>query len=91
MNANVFLALQANDETRPIVDAVERDNPNAKVSHMPALIRIDAPGRLVVNRETVEQNLGRAWDVQEIHLNLISISGNVDETEDHFAIGWHRA
>ncbi|MBS0445243.1 MAG: MmoB/DmpM family protein [Proteobacteria bacterium] len=85
---NVFLALQVNDETRPLVQAIEQDNPNARVTSMPALLRIDAPGRLIVKRETVEAITGRPWDMQRIHINLISLSGHVDETEEHFAIAW---
>ena len=50
------------------------------------MVKIDAPGRLAVNRETVEELIGRDWDPQEIHLSVISISGNVDETEDAFIL-----
>ncbi|WP_191628103.1 MmoB/DmpM family protein, partial [Pseudomonas fluorescens] len=31
MNANVFIAFQANDETRPIIEAIEQDNPHATI------------------------------------------------------------
>ncbi|KVS75518.1 monooxygenase [Burkholderia multivorans] len=88
MSKMVFLALQSNDETRPIVQAIEADNPHANVVHMPAMVKIDAAQRLSVKRATVEEHLGRKWDVQELHVNLISISGNVDETDDEFVIGW---
>lgn len=88
MSKMVFLALQSNDETRPIVQAIEEDNPHANVVHMPAMVKIDAAQRLCVKRSTVEGHLGRRWDVQELHVNLISISGNVDETDDEFVIGW---
>jgi len=33
--------------------------------------------------------VGREWDVQELHLNLVSLTGNVDEDEDKFEISWH--
>ncbi|MCH8531016.1 MAG: MmoB/DmpM family protein [Saccharospirillum sp.] len=87
MNHNVFLALQNNEEARSLIEAIEMDNSDASVVHYPAMVKIDCPGgRLVVNRETVESLIGRPWDPQEIHINLISLSGNVEEDEDSFAL-----
>jgi len=83
---SVFIALQANDDTRPIVEAIGSDNPHAAISDYPAMVKIDAPGRIVIKRSSVEERLGRAWDVQELHLNLISLSGNIDETDDEFRL-----
>ncbi|HEU0203713.1 MAG TPA: MmoB/DmpM family protein [Burkholderiaceae bacterium] len=84
----VFIALQTTDVSRGIVDAIVADNPHATVSEYPAMVKIDAPGRLVIRRESVEERLGRRWDVQEIHLNLISLSGNIDESDDEFSLQW---
>ncbi|MGH8758398.1 MAG: MmoB/DmpM family protein [Burkholderiales bacterium] len=84
----VFLALQANDETRSIINAITGDNPHATVAHFPAMVKIDAPGHLVVRRSSVEEQMGRDWDVQELHVNLISLSGNIDETDDEFRLQW---
>jgi phenol hydroxylase P2 protein len=85
-NRNVFIALQNTEDARPIIESIEADNPQATVSPYPAMVKIDAPGRLVVRRASVEARLGRRWDPQEIHLALISLSGNIDETEDYFAL-----
>ena len=82
----VFLALQDNEDARPIREAIEADNPLAVFSQFPGVYKIDAPGRLVVNRESVEECIGRAWNPQDIHLSLVSLSGNIDETEDYFAL-----
>lgn len=82
----VYIALQNNEEARPIIEAIEADNPEANVSHFPAMVKIDAPGRIVVKRETVEELIGREWDPQELHINLISLSGNVEEDDDEFAL-----
>ncbi len=85
-NNNVYIALQNNEDARPIVEAIEQDNPSATVNHFPAMVKIDAPGRLEIRRETVEELIGREWDPQEIHLSVISISGNVDETDEAFIL-----
>ncbi|MHA3058733.1 MmoB/DmpM family protein [Acinetobacter brisouii] len=90
MSTNVFIAFQTNDDTRPIIEAIEQDNPEAKIEYFPAMVKIDAPGQLIIRRDSVEELLGRAWDLQEIHINLISISGNIEETEDSFTVGWFR-
>jgi phenol hydroxylase P2 protein len=82
----VFIALHSSEEARPIIESITADNPRAWVSHFPSMVKIDAPGRLVVNRASVESRLGRSWDPQEIHLSMISISGNIDETDDYFAL-----
>lgn len=87
--SNVSITLQNNDEARGIINAIIADNPAAEVNHFPALVKIDCPDRLAINRETVEANIGRDWDVQEIHLSLISLNGNIDEDEDTFVLAWN--
>lgn len=89
-NDKVFIAFQNNDDSRPIIEAILEDNPGATVNEMPALIKIDCPGRLVVRRTSVEEKLGRDFDLQSIHVNLVSLSGNIDETEDEFILAWGR-
>lgn len=84
----VFISLLSNDVSRGIVEAIVADNPEATVAEYPAMVKIDAPGRLVIRRESVEEHLGRRWEVQEIHLSLISLSGNIDETDEEFTLQW---
>lgn len=88
--SKVYIALQDNDESRYIVEAIEEDNPEATVIHMPAMIRIEMEGRLTVNRETVEEKMGRDWDVQELHINLITLGGNVEEDDDSLSLHWNQ-
>jgi len=88
VQSTVFLALQTNDETRPIIEAIEIDNPHAVVNRFPAMVKIDAPGRLVVKRETIEDITGMPFDLQSFHVNLVSLSGNIDETEDELVLEW---
>lgn len=90
VNNTVYIALQNNEEARPLIEAIEQDNTEARVEFFPAMVKIDAPGRLVVRRDTVEELIGREWDPQEIHINLVSLSGNVVEDEDQFALERNR-
>lgn len=85
---NVFIALQRNEETRPIIDAILADNPGAQLDEQPAMVKINVPGRLVVRRSTVEQEIGRDFDLQELHVNLITLTGHIDESDDEFVLSW---
>ena len=87
--STVFIALQANEDTRPIIDAIALDNPAAVINRQPAMVKIDAPDHLVIRRETIEDQLGRAYDLQELQVNLITLSGNVDEDDDTLTLTWN--
>lgn len=86
--SNVFIAFQRNEETRCIVDAIVADNPNAVVNMQPAMVKVDAPDRMVIRRSTVEEQIGRPFDLQELHINLITLTGHIDETDDEFTLSW---
>ena len=87
--STVFIALQANEDTRPIIEAIELDNPQAVVNREPAMVKINAPGKLVIRKETIEEQIGRSFDLQELQINLITLSGNVDEDEDTLTLTWN--
>ena len=84
----VFIAFQDNNDPRPIIEAIMTDNPDAKLNEMPALVKIDCPGRLVVRRDTISELAGRDFDLREIYINLISLAGEVDESEEEFVLAW---
>lgn len=86
----VFIALQNTAEAQPIIAAIVADNPAAVVNESPGMVKIDCPGRLVVRRVSIEQRAGRAFDLQELHINLISLGGNLDEDDDEFVLAWGR-
>ena len=88
--SNVFIAFQKNEETRGIVDAIVADNPQAIVNQQPAMVKIDAPGRLVIRKSSIEQEIGREFDLQEMHVHLITLSGNIDETDDELSLTWNQ-
>ena len=57
--------------------------------HEPAMVKVQAEGNLVVRRETIEEEIGREFDMQELNINLITLSGNVDEDEDALTLTWN--
>ncbi len=88
--SKVFIAFQDNEESRPIIDAILADNPEATAVHSPGLVKIDAPGRLVVRRETIEEQTGQRFDLQQIHVNLVTLSGHINEDDDELSLSWLR-
>lgn len=87
--SKVYIALQDNEESRYIVEALEEDNPDVTVIYQPAMIRVENEGYLVIKRETVEDKMGRDWEIQALNLNLITLGGNVDETDDELSLTWN--
>ena len=86
--SKAYIALQDNEESHYIVEAIEKDNPTATVIYQPAMIRIENEARLVINRATVEEKMGRDWEIPALHVNLITLGGNVDEDDDQFSLTW---
>ncbi|MGO3743339.1 MmoB/DmpM family protein [Kerstersia sp.] len=86
--SNVFIAFQANEESRPVVDAILQDNPHASAVYSPGLVKIDAPGRLSIQRATIEEHTGQPYDLQQMHVNLVTLSGNIDEDDDQLTLSW---
>ncbi|CAJ0770171.1 MmoB/DmpM family protein [Ralstonia pickettii] len=86
--SQVFIAFQANEESRPVIEAIVTDNPEAVVTYPTGLVKIDAPGRLTIRRETIEEQTGRPFDLQQLHVNLVTLSGHIDEDDDQLTLSW---
>ena len=87
--SNVSITLHNNDDARGLIAAIQKDNP-ASMSHIyPGYIKIDCPDQLIIKKESVEHEIGRDWDVNEIHLSVISLAGHVDEEDEYFLIKWN--
>jgi phenol hydroxylase P2 protein len=67
---------------------IEQDNPTAIVHYEPAMIRIENEGSITINRDTVSELIGMDWVVQSLHVNLITLTGNIDEDDDYFIVQW---
>lgn len=87
--SKVYLALQDNDTSRYIIEAIEEDNPDATIQYLPAMIRVESEKGLIVRAETVWEKLGQEWDIQSLQLNMITLGGNVEEDDDTFRLHWN--
>ena len=86
--SSVFIAFQDNEESRPVVDAILADNAVAVATYPQGLVKINAPGRLVIRRETIEEQTGQRFNLQQLHVNLVTLSGYIDEDDDEFSLSW---
>lgn len=85
----VGVDLQESEQNRPVIEAIEADNADCTVQHMPGLVRITSPSRLVVNRESVESRMGREWETHEFQLAIVSYFGHIAEwDDDQILIKW---
>ena len=85
----VGIDIQDAEENRGLVDAIKADNPELTIRHLPGLLKLQAAGRLVINRDTVEARLGREWDTGEFQLAIVSYAGNFSEwDDDQIIVSW---
>lgn len=86
---DVGVVIQESESNRPVIEAIEADNPGCTVMHTPGLVRITAPGRIVINQETVEEKVGREWETHEFQMAIVSYFGNIQEwDDDEIVIAW---
>ena len=78
----VGIDIQESEENRALIDAIKQDNPELTVRHLPGLVKLQAAGQIVINRESVEQKLGREWETGEFQLAIVSYAGNFSEWDD---------
>lgn len=86
--SNVFIAFQDNEDSRPVIEAILADNATAEASYPTGLVKIVAPDSLVIRRSTIEELIGRSFDLQQIHVNLVTLSGHIDEDDDQLSLSW---
>jgi phenol/toluene 2-monooxygenase (NADH) P2/A2 len=78
----VSIDLQESEDNRGLIEAIEADNPDLTIRHLPGLIKLQAPGRIVINRDSVEAKLGREWETGEFQLAIVTYTGNLSEWDD---------
>jgi len=83
-NNRVGPVMRAGDVAQAAAEAAEMDNPDKDVvvEDKVAYLRISADGELVLTRESMEECLGRPFQMQEIEINLASFSGQIDVDSD---------
>jgi phenol hydroxylase P2 protein len=88
MMSIALLVMQDTEDGRAIVRAIQKDNDNVKVTPKPAMIQVEREKEIVIKAETVQEELGRDWDVEEMQIELVSIGGQIEETDDEITVYW---
>ncbi len=83
-NNNVGPVLRAGDIASAVAEAAEIDNPDKEITidDKIAYVRIAAEEEMTLNRETIEECLGRPFRMQELEINLSSFAGNIEMDTD---------
>jgi phenol hydroxylase P2 protein len=85
----VGIDIQESEENRGLIDAIKADNPELTIRYLPGLVKLQAAGQIVINRETVEAKLGREWETGEFQLAIVSYAGNFSEwNDDQIIVKW---
>jgi phenol hydroxylase P2 protein len=85
----VAIDLQESEENRALIEAIKDDNPELTLRHLPGLVKVQAAGRIVINRESVENRLGREWETGEFQLAIVSYTGTFSEwDDDRIIVSW---
>jgi toluene monooxygenase system protein D len=68
----------------PVIETAEIDNPGKEITveDRRAYVRIAAEGELILTRKTLEEQLGRPFNMQELEINLASFAGQIQADED---------
>ena len=78
----VGIDIQESEDNRALIEAIKTDNPDLTIRHMPGLVKLQSAGQIVINRQTVEEKLGRDWETGEFQLAIVSYAGNFAEWDD---------
>ncbi len=83
-----LLIIQDTDDGRAIVRSIEKDNDNITITNKPAMIQMQREKEIIVKAATIAEELGRDWDIEELQIELVSIGGQIDETDDEMKVFW---
>jgi phenol/toluene 2-monooxygenase (NADH) P2/A2 len=75
-----------------LIAAIEEDNDGVIVEDFAVYKKVKAPGKMVINRETVEEHLGADFEMDQVHMVMSSCFGFIkDWDEEHLIIQWDSA
>lgn len=83
-NNRVGPILRSGDVANAAVEAVELDNPEKEIviEDRTAYIRIQCDDECILTRQSMEEMLGRPFEMRELELNLSSFAGQIDTTPE---------
>jgi hypothetical protein len=88
----VGVELTLGDEAEAVAEAVSETDPDAVVTRSPAVLMVEAPGRLEIDPARVREHLGRDWGVDDLQVIMASYFGFIRRWEpDGVVLEWIQA
>jgi toluene monooxygenase system protein D len=83
-NNRVGPVIRACDISRAIVEAAREDNPDSEIviDDQIAYVRIYTDRELVIRRESIEEALGRPFQMSELEVNLATFAGRIEMAQE---------
>ena len=84
-NNKVGPIVRAGDVAQAVAEAMELDNPDSEVlvDDKVAYLRIEVENECILRRETMEEVLGRKFEMRELEINLASFAGQIETTPEY--------
>ncbi|AUW60567.1 monooxygenase (plasmid) [Sphingobium sp. SCG-1] len=83
-NNRVGPVIRAGDVAKAAQEAIEIDNPGKEIfiDDRGVYIRIECDQECLLTQATMEEVLGRKFEVRELEINLTSFSGQIDVSQE---------
>ncbi len=77
--------VRCGDVADAVAEAAVIDNPsrNVTVEDHTAYLRVQCADECVIRRDTMQETLGRPFEMRELEVNLASFAGQIETTTDH--------
>jgi len=84
MHNKVGPVLRAGEIADAAIEAIYEDNPEKEVhvEDRTAYVRVELDGECIIRRETMEQILGRPFQMRELETVLGSFAGRIETTSE---------
>ncbi len=84
-NNRVGPIIRSGEVAQAVAEAVEIDNPDKEifVDDKVAYVRIAMENECILRKETMEEILGREFEMRELEINLSSFAGRIETTPDY--------
>ena len=85
-NNKVGPVLKTGDIADAVIEAVRQDNPgkHIDVEDNFAYVRVQTDGECIIRQRTMEEILGRPFNMQELGVVLASFAGQIESASTHF-------
>ncbi len=85
LNNRVGPVMRAGELAEAVAEAAREDNPGKeiRVDDKRAYLRIDTDDEMIIRRTTIEQALGRPFNMPELEIDLSSFAGRIQTNPDY--------